>query len=217
MRDIAIGTPCYGGVTANYANSLAASVSLFAKYNINLFPILLSHQSVIQMARNRMLKEVIISDADDLVWVDSDIGWKPEDLLKLCLHEEDVVGATYRKKLPDTTHFTLVLFKDKQTPDGRGLLEVSRLGTGFFRMSKKAMLEVCSTASEYLEESGTIKNVFEVGVRKGEFLSEDFFLCEKLKDLGYKIMLDTKIDLTHEGTFSYRGSISHYLESIKKD
>ena len=216
MRKIVIATPCYGGVTAHYANSLAASVNVFLSHGITLFPMLLSHQSVIQMARNRLLAEAVKLDVDDIVWIDSDISWEPMDLLKLCLHEEDVVGATYRKKMPESTHFTLMLIKGNETPDWRGLLEISRLGTGFLRMSKKAMRELYDSLMEYLDGKGAVvRNAFEIGLLNGEFLSEDFFVCEKLKKLGYKIMLDSKINLGHEGTFVYRGDVPHFLEWIK--
>jgi hypothetical protein len=177
---------------------------------------LLAHHSVIQMARNRLLAEAIKLDVDDIVWIDSDISWDPMDLMKLCLHEEDVVGATYRKKMPESTHFTLMLIKGNETPDWRGLVEVSRLGTGFLRMTKKAMKELFESSVEYIDSKGaSVRNVFEVGLLDGEFLSEDFFVCEKLKKLGYKIMLDSKINLGHEGNFVYRGDVQHFLGWIK--
>jgi GT2 family glycosyltransferase len=216
VRKIVIATPCYGGVSADFANSLAASVNVFLSHGIHLFPMLLAHHSVIQMARNRLLAEAIKLDVDDIVWIDSDISWDPMDLMKLCLHEEDVVGATYRKKMPESTHFTLMLIKGNETPDWRGLVEVSRLGTGFLRMTKKTMKELFESSVEYIDSKGaSVRNVFEVGLLDGEFLSEDFFVCEKLKKLGYKIMLDSKINLGHEGNFTYRGDVPHFLEWIK--
>jgi hypothetical protein len=232
-----IGTPCYGGqVTSGFATGLAASVSLFQNYNMELHCILLTGHSVIQMARNRVLREFLKTKSEMLVWIDADISWNPMDLLKLCLHEEDVVGATYRKKLATTTEFTVQLKRGNLDPDKRGLLEVDRIGTGFLRVTRKALealTEDCNHLDLYnkadknntiggsgkYQDSQTdyIHNVFEVGIFKGEFLSEDFIFCEKLKDKGYKIMMDTKIDLGHEGSYIYRGSISHFLEYIKKE
>ena len=216
MRKVIIATPCYGGVSADFASSLAASVGLFMAHGIELLPVLLPNHSVIRTARNRLLVEAIKLEADDIVWVDSDISWAPMDLLKLCLHEEDVVGATYRKKMPESTHFTLMLIKGNESPDWRGLVEVSRLGTGFLRMSKKAMKDLSDSSIEYTDAQNIlIRNVFEIGLFNGEFLSEDFFVCEKLKKLGYKIMLDSKINLGHEGSYIYRGDVPHFLNWIK--
>ena len=233
---VTIGTPAYGPITSGYTTSLAASVSLFQKYDLELHVIILNGHSVIQMARNRVLREFLKTDSEMLVWIDSDISWNPMDLLKLCLHDEDVVGATYRKKLATATEFTVQLQRGNLDPDKRGLLEVDRIGTGFLRVTRKALedltkdcnhLDLYNKADETHTIGGSgkyqdsqtefIYNVFEVGIYKGEFLSEDFIFCEKLKEKGYKIMMDTKIDLGHEGSYIYRGSISHFLEYIKKE
>lgn len=233
---VTIGTPAYGPITSGYTTSLAASVSLFQRYDLELHVIILNGHSVIQMARNRVLREFLKTDSEMLVWIDSDISWNPMDLLKLCLHDEDVVGATYRKKLATATEFTVQLQRGNLDPDKRGLLEVDRIGTGFLRVTRKALedlTEDCNHIDLYnkadknhtiggsgkYQDSQTefIYNVFEVGIYKGEFLSEDFIFCEKLKEKGYKIMMDTKIDLGHEGSYIYRGSISHFLKYIKEE
>ena len=233
---VTIGTPAYGPITSGYTTSLAASVSLFQRYGLELHAIVLNGHSVIQMARNRVLREFLKTDSEMLVWIDSDISWDPMDLLKLCLHDEEVVGATYRKKVATTTEFTVQLKRGNLDADDRGLLEVDRIGTGFLRVTRKALedltkdcnhLDLHNKANETHTIGGSgkyqdsqtefIHNVFEVGIYKGEFLSEDYIFCEKLKEKGYKIMMDTKIDLGHEGPYTYRGSISHFLKYIKEE
>jgi len=233
---VTIGTPAYGGnVTSGYATSLAASVSLFQSHGIDLQAIVLTNHSVIQMARNRVFREFLKTDSEMLVWIDSDIQWNPLDLLKLCLHDEDVVGGTYRKKNPATTEFTVQLIRGSLDPDDRGLLEVDRIGTGFLRVTREALEKLIENSEEVSVDvnskrvdigsvtkyqdsgAGFLYNVFEVGVYKGEFLSEDYLFCEKLKEKGYKILLDTKINLGHEGTYTYRGVVSNFLEYLKEE
>jgi hypothetical protein len=234
-KAVTIGTPAYGGhVTVGYAKSLAASVALFQSYGIKLNAILLTGSSVIQMARNKVLSEFLKSDSDMLVWIDADILWNANDLLKLCLHDEEVVAATYRKKIPTSTQFTVQLIRGKLDPDERGLLEVDRVGTGFMRVTREALKDLVSEADKLTvnsddktisvgkttkysdEDYKFVYNVFEIGVYKGEFLSEDYLFCEKLKEKGYKIMLDTKIVLGHEGTHVFHGEMEHFLKYIKE-
>lgn len=213
-----IGTPCYGGVvTAEYANSLAGSVLFFQENKIDLRPLLLANHSLIQMARNIVLHEALKYGVDDLVWIDADIEWEPSDLLRLCVFQEDVVAGTYRKKNPNTTHFTVELIRGKEEPDSRGLIEVSRVGCGFFRMTRKAMLAVSEKEPELETNNRIVKNVFEAGLKDGQFLSEDYWFCEKLKAAGFKIMLDTKTNLTHHGTYGYTGEIQHFLWWLKQN
>jgi hypothetical protein len=229
-KGIVVATPAYGGqVTVNYTNSLIRSSSLFQQYGLKLHVMFLCNHSLVTMARNRIVAEIFKNDKydwDSIVWIDSDISWTPDDLLKLSLHDEDVVAGTYRKKIDHGCHFTVKLIEGKEEPDDRGLIEVHSVGTGFLRVSKKAMQDVMDhekiTYTEKITQPNAhpgdlqVKNVFESGYKDGGMLSEDFFFCAKLRDRGYKIMLDTKIDLGHDGAFTYRGSMTHFLDYLKK-
>jgi hypothetical protein len=229
---IVVATPAYGGMlTVNYANSLLRSSALFQSHGLKLNVMFLCNHSLITMARNKIVAEVFKNDNQDwdsIVWIDADISWEPEDLLKLCLHDEDVVAGTYRKKWHHSCHFTVKMIEGKETPDDRGLIEVEAVGTGFLRVSKKALQDVMDYEPVTYNETRTqpeltgdntllIKNVFETGIKDKEMLSEDFFFCSKLRDRGYNIMLDTNIDLGHDGSFTYRGSMSHYLNHLKEE
>jgi hypothetical protein len=228
---IIIATPCYGGnLSVNYVNSLVQSTALFQSYGLSLHVTFLSNHSLITMARNKLVSDIFQNDKNDwesIVWIDADISWAPDDLLKLALHNEDVVCGTYRKKIHNSCQFTIKMIPGNETPDERGLIEIEATGTGFLRVSKKAMQDVMNHEPVYYTERITqpelgskdieIKNVFESGMKNGEMLSEDFFFCAKLRERGYKIMLDTNIDLGHDGGFTYRGSMSHYLNFLKEE
>ena len=230
-KGIVVATPAYGGqLTVSYVDSLIRSQVLFQQYGIQFNVLFLCNHSLITMARNRIVCEIFQKDKHDwynIVWIDADISWEPEDLLKLCLHDEDVVCGTYRKKIHQACHFTVKLISGKEEPDERGLIEVEATGTGFLRVSRKAMEDLLSsektsytekvTQVEFANTNIEIKNIFESGIKNGEMLSEDFFFCAKLRERGYKIMLDTKIDLGHDGSFTYRGSMSHYLNYRKEE
>ena len=228
-KGIVVATPAYGGnLSVNYANSLLRSSALFQSNGLKLNVMFLSNHSLITMGRNKIVAEIFKNDKydwDSVVWIDSDISWEPEDLLKLSLHDEDVVAGTYRKKIHHSCHFTLKMIRGNEEPDERGLIEVEAVGTGFLRVSRKAMQDLLDNEKVFYTEDNTatpnsepliIKNLFETGVRDGQMLSEDFFFCAKLRDRGYKIMLDTNIDLGHDGNFTFRGSMSHFLNHIKE-
>lgn len=216
MKRIMIGTPVYGSlVAAEFAQSLAVSMVEFYRYGLQGVICMAPNHSLVQMGRNQIFTKAVDEKVDDLVWIDADMTWDPMDLLKLCLHEEDVVGATYRKKLAKE-EYTVQLLDKEQTPDERGLIEVNRIGTGFLRISRKAMLAVTKDSKGYKEYGRDAINAFEVGfLNDDEFLSEDFFFCEKLKAKGFKIMLDTRINLGHCGGMKYDGNFSEFLKKGK--
>ena len=42
-------------------------------------------------------------------------------------------------------------------------------------------------------------DIFGVGVKNGEYLSEDYWVCEALAELDYKIYVDTAVAVNHTG------------------
>ena len=95
-----IGTPSYDGkVEVSYTSSLFYTTKAAEKRNIELFPLWVSFDALIQRARNDTLQLAYESGVDDLVWIDQDIEWTPSQFMKLLDHPVDVVGGTYPKKI----------------------------------------------------------------------------------------------------------------------
>jgi hypothetical protein len=100
MRKVMIGTPClYGQLDVWYTNSLVNTIKMSKDLgDIEITPIWISFDALLQRARNDTLHVAYEGDFDDLIWIDSDIEWNPEWFFKLLNHPVDVVGGTYRKK-----------------------------------------------------------------------------------------------------------------------
>jgi len=93
-------TPCYGGlVTAEYATSaLKLTRTMIAKGmkgGINLWP----GSSLITQTRNEALAH-FLSDPSltHVIWIDADIGFEPDAVLRLLLADRDVVAGAYPQK-----------------------------------------------------------------------------------------------------------------------
>ncbi len=43
-------------------------------------------------------------------------------------------------------------------------------------------------------------DVFRVGVQANEYLSEDYWVCRRLRTLGFDVLIDPSIITTHHGT-----------------
>jgi len=52
------------------------------------------------------------------------------------------------------------------------------------------------------EDSSTAVSydIFQVGVMDGVYLSEDFWVCERLRRLGFEITVDPSVGTVHYGT-----------------
>jgi hypothetical protein len=100
---IFLASPMYGGMCHGvFTNSCIDLQKVCDDHNINFTKVFLFNESLITRARNYLADSFLRSDATHLVFVDSDIGFKPADLLKLveqCDGEEkQIVCGPYAKK-----------------------------------------------------------------------------------------------------------------------
>lgn len=103
-KKLFLATPMYGGQCAGmYTKSIADMSALFAKYQIPLQLYYLFNESLITRARNYCVDEFLRSDATHLMFIDSDIGFNPHDVVAMLalMNDEapyDVLGGPYPKK-----------------------------------------------------------------------------------------------------------------------
>ena len=155
-----IGSPSYDGkLDVWYVNSLIQTVSLADRYNIEIIPIWVSFDALIQRCRNDTLALALLQDCDDLIWIDTDIEWEPEWVYKLLDYPVDVVGGTYPKKGDTVEEYVLNLGNNTGEINALGLMEVCGLGTGFLRFSRAACQWLWDNSPVYVEkEKGNIKD-----------------------------------------------------------
>jgi hypothetical protein len=104
-RKLFIATPMYGGMCAGmYTRSMADLSALCAAHGIPLQMYFLFNESLITRARNYCVDEFMRSDAQHLMFIDSDIGFNPQDVIALMAlqandpEKYDIIGGPYPKK-----------------------------------------------------------------------------------------------------------------------
>jgi hypothetical protein len=103
-RKIFVATPMYGGMAGGqYCKSTADLSALCARYDIKLSFFYLFNESLITRARNYLVDEFLRSDMTHLMFIDSDIGFDPNDVLALAAlaepgSDKDIVCGPYPKK-----------------------------------------------------------------------------------------------------------------------
>jgi hypothetical protein len=103
-RKLFVATPMYGGMCAGmYTRSISDLAAMCAKYQIQLQLYFLFNESLITRARNYCVDEFLRSNATHLMFIDSDIGFDPNDVLALLgmMTDDspyDVMGGPYPKK-----------------------------------------------------------------------------------------------------------------------
>jgi hypothetical protein len=103
-RRLFVATPMYGGQCAGmYTRSIADLTAICARYQVQVQLYFLFNESLITRARNYCADEFMRSNATHMMFIDSDIGFDPNDVIALLalMTEEsdyDVMGGPYPKK-----------------------------------------------------------------------------------------------------------------------
>ena len=102
LRDkhIFIATPCYGGqIGEPYFRSMMRLAILCNKYDIQFTISTLANESLITRGRNTLVSFFMEHpEATHLFFVDADIEFDPNDMLRMVAYDRDVVVGAYPKK-----------------------------------------------------------------------------------------------------------------------
>ena len=213
MRRVLIGTPSYDGrIDVWFANSLVQTVKMAEKKGIFVHAIYTSYDSLVQRARNSLIKLAIDGGYDDLFFIDSDTEWEPEWFFNLLERPEPIVGGALIKKTDKEGYTVKLVDKKLKYSEDKKILEVDGVGTGFMKVSKFAFDKLWETSDEYTSEGEKHRMVFDIKVENGDLISEDYVLCNKWTALGYKVWLDPTITCNHIGIKKFKGNFENFIK-----
>lgn len=216
QRRVMIGTPCYDGrLDVWYVNSLMNTVKKSFEHNLNIYPIWVSFDALLQKARNDTIYLALKDNVDDLIWIDSDIEWDPDWIYQLLNYDVDIVGGTYPKKGDKEEYVARLLDEKPDVDPNTGLMEVKGLGTGFVRWSRKAIEYLWNTSEPYIENKDMQERrfIFDVIIENHGLMSEDIYAFEKLRRGGFKVWLDPKMTCNHTGPKKWQGDFYQYYKN----
>jgi hypothetical protein len=200
--NIFIGTPCFEyKVNANYVNTLLD----FKEQGIDFVPFFL-HDSLITRSRNELITQFYEQKEDftHLFWLDSDVAIPAAGLQSLLSHNVDVIASPVPiKDLNPGAHQSIRRTYEEIKPY---FYKAEAAATGCFLLSQKAVCDLVKNADVYyLNDNDTRKlyNVFEVGIRGKQYMSEDWDISYKLRELGYDIHIDSSFPILHAGTHNF--------------
>jgi hypothetical protein len=129
-------------------------------------------------------------DYSHIMWIDSDVIFKPEDVVKLLSHDLDIVSGLC-KISPNTYSLTVEgargFVKEKDIVS-ENLIEAKSVGAAFL-LVKRGVFERIERPwfqTTIIEENG------EIG-----FVGEDMYFCWKARKAGFKIFVDPTVKVNH--------------------
>jgi len=93
-------TPCFGSVCfVNYVHCLMATAETFRKYGIELIIEFCRNDSLVSRARNNLVARAMANPKmTHIMFIDNDITWDANDILKLIISDKNLVGGIYPLK-----------------------------------------------------------------------------------------------------------------------
>jgi len=93
-------TPCFASLCyVNYVHCLMATVELFRKHGIELIVEFCRNDSLVSRARNNLVARAMANPRmTHIMFIDNDISWDPQDILKLVISDKNLVGGIYPLK-----------------------------------------------------------------------------------------------------------------------
>lgn len=213
MDRVFIATPMYGGMCHGaYAGALALVTSFFIPARVSVQFHFRTDCSLITRARDDLADEFMKSDCTHLMFIDSDIGFDPQDILTMLAANKDVILGAYPRKeigapLVVKTLDGAPFPAEGDRPSQRrwAPLEVAGGGMGFALIKRKVFVTLASKSPTYVNPRNgmPIKNLFPVVVEDGHLLGEDIYFCAQARNSGYKVWAAPWVKLTHTGSFQF--------------
>jgi hypothetical protein len=237
-----IGTPMYGGnCKTSYVQSLLDLIlQLKATEGYEVEWSFIYNESLITRARNTVVDNFLKSDADALLFIDSDHGFSASDIIKMIESGKDLIGAVYPMKAlnwertvdaanlgyPDIEYYS-GFFAANMLPGTVNFsilepLEVESVGTGMMFITRKVfeeMAPICQKYARHSQGSGEISftddpyiEFFKTSIdERGVLLSEDYEFCRMWRSLGNSVYAAPWVTITHAGEYVFKGSFARTL------
>src|ERR1700761_1192092 len=174
---IAIAVPSGDMVHADFAMAYAQLCVASAALPLQLIT---AKSSIVAQARNTGVRHAQECGAGYLLFLDSDMVFPPNALLRLLLHQKDIVGATYTKRVAPYDVLGSKLAEHPAAPSG-DLLEMHRIPTGCLLINMQVFDKL---TKPYFR--------FEVDDQE-RIVGEDYVFCDRAREAGFRIWCDAAL------------------------
>ena len=244
--NLVVATPCFGGqISVLYAASLVKLQKLIRDYSgLNLKVLFKDGDALITRARASLMSQFLDDpESTHLLFVDADIGFEPDQVLRLLECGADMCAAVYPIKRIDWEKVKTTVEAGRANPaaaalkyvfevedadaviEKGGFIKVRYAGTGFLMIRRQALERMCGEyphlrykRDHSLDAVTTSANrvaLFECMIAEdGTYLSEDFAFCKRWTDMGGEIWADLKSKLNHVGPMSFYGDLSSQFAAV---
>ena len=215
-RSLFIALPAYDfKVSLKLAISLARVAQAAPQHGIDIQIGSVCGCSVVSRARNLLTKDFLESNCTDLIFIDSDINFEPEDVFRLMAWTTDpkkgIVAGVPRVRGEERVYITALEYDDNQelTMNSMGLVRGMRVATAFMMVRRdvfETLVEAHPDWTYYDKKSDRmLPAIFDFKLTEEGYMGEDFLFCDRAREVGFEVWIDPTIKLGHMGVQEFLG------------
>jgi len=238
-----VSTPCYGGVCLQaYAESMLRLQRTCAQHGIQMMLDTTENESLVHRARNLAVARFMQkTQASHFLFIDADIHFDPESVIRLINSGHDVCCAAYPKKtvmweqpenyiksgkegrdLARIASSLVMNFRYQQTQIKDGFAEVLDGPTGFllikrdvFKKLEEKYPELNCVNDHQNKDLDEYHACFDcmIDPDSRRYLSEDYAFCRRWQNMGGQIFADCMTVLGHIGNIRFQGVLEQRLKA----
>ena len=229
-----VATPCYGDIKIETMVSLLDTFSTLGGSGIEA-KFKTVKTSLVTHGRNLLTCGFMDSGFDYMLFVDADVEFKPEAVLRMLVPKKDIICTPYRVRVP--YHKYAVTYKDQNnikilpwdlveiTEGPAGLMMIHRsvfeklmkdypkLKIEFPKGSRALMNEEIGASSDAIDKY--MYNFWDTSFKDQLWKGEDLAFCNLATEAGFKIYANLASQTTHHGPWGWTGTFGD--SSTKKE
>ena len=242
MVKLFLSTPCYGGLCLEkYMTSIIKLQLRLIREGIQLMLDTTENESLVHRARNVAIGRFMQkTDADYFMFIDADIDFDAESVVRLVKSGHDVSVAVYPKKVvmwdqakravEDGDERNMAMLSSSLVANigahrrsvENGFVELLDGPTGFMVISRGALDKMHEHFTDLKCKNDHQNRDFDdycavfdcmIDPESRRYLSEDYAFCRRWQQIGGKIYADVHTTLGHVGNLPFSGCMNERLKA----
>lgn len=216
-----LAVPSYGDMPATFVASLWETQIALSAAGYSATLQILSGNCHVDDSRNLLVRDFLESDCTDLIFLDSDLGWNGESVIRLLQADRDIVAGIYPLKQVEEDFPVLAIPGKAMRAEADGCVEVEGVPTGFLRIRRRVFEKLEEGADKFKTRKDTEKNrpiaiIFERGFSRADSIEGcrriggDYNFCRKARAAGFSVHVLPDISFEHSGENGWTGNLASF-------